>query len=672
MQLFIVLLFLQFFTLGGYKTWFKRHSIRLTNHALLTSLGVVDGDEHARQKDLNAPLKSLLPRSIRWELMYRATVDHCQQHQRLPSKDYKTSFEGHDDLKLVNWVARQKKRYVGNDAVSALTNDQLNKLMAIDEFREWAEDPLRDDNVRWEFMYRATIDYCQQHQRLPPHNYTTSFEGHDDLKLGRWVAAQKQRYDGNDAVSALTNDQLNKLMAIAEFREWAEDPLRDDDVRWELMYRATIDYCQQRHELPPHNYTTSFEGHDDLNLGRWVTWQKNRYDGSVEQSLSIEELSLLMAIDEFREWAEDLLRDDDVRWELMYRATVEYCQQHQQLPPHNYTTSFEGHDDLKLGNWVVNQKQRYEGNGHWSSFTNDQLNKLMAIDEFRQWAEDPLRDNDVRWELKYRATVNYCQQHRQLPPHNYTTSFEGHDNLNLGSWINAQKQRYDGNDIYSPLTNDQLNKLIAIAEFSEWAKDPLRGADVRWELMHRATVNYCQQRHKLPSHGYQTSFEGHGDLKIGVWVTTQKQRYDGKRDTTSFTNDQLNKMMAIDEFRKWAQDPLHDLDVRWEVHFDLLAEYCYFYHKLPSSTHKAIYEREDGTSQKIELGWWLERQKRAYSGVGTSRITEERHDKLMQIPEFKLWTMGRFGTIRYADFPHVHAKIKKTGSKKKSPPSTQQ
>ena len=349
----------------------------------------------------------------------------------------------------------------------------------------------------------------------------------------------------------------------------------------------------------------------------------------------------------------------------MYRATVDYCQQHQRLPPDRFTTSFEGHDDLKLGVWVVGQKQRYEGTGHWSSFTNDQLNKMMAIDEFRQWAEDPLRDNDVRWEFMYRALVDYCLQRHKLPPDRFTTSFEGYDDLKLGVWINAQKKRYDGTvDGLLAFTNDQLNKMMAIDEFREWAEDPLRDDDVRWELMYRATVDYCQQRQQLPPKKYTTSFEGHDDLKLEIWVATQKQRYDCKRGTISLINDQLNKLMAIAEFRKWAEDPLRDADIRWEVHFDLVAEYCYFHHKLPPGSHKAIYEKNDGTSQKLNIGVWIKNRMAAYSGVSKSRMTEEHHDKLMQIPEFKSWALTTFGTTRYADFPHAHVKVKKSGSKK--------
>ena len=499
---------------------------------------------------------------VRWELMYRATVNYCQQHQQLPPQGYTTSFEGYDDLKLGNWMKAQKKRHEGTGKMSSLTDEQLNKLMAIDEFRQWAEDPLRDNDVRWELMYRSLVDYCQEHQRLPAAYDIISFEGHDDLNLGMWVNVQKERYNGRRGQSSLTDEKLNKLMTIVEFREWAEDPLRGADVRWEFMYRATVDYCQHHQKLPPPSYTTSFEGCDDLKIGVWVETQKKCHEGTSKRSfLSDDQRNKMMAIEEFREWVEDPLRDDFARWELMYRATIDYCQQHQQLPPKRWTTSFEGHDDLKLGKWISTQKKQCDGQDGRYSLTDEQRNKLMAINEFREWADGPLRDDFARWELMHRATVDYCQQHQRLPPDLYQTSFEGYDHLHLGSWVETQKDRYDGKGKTS-LTDDKLSKLMAIDEFREWAEDPLRGADVRWELMYRATVDYCQQHQQLPPKRWTTSFEGHGDLKLGKWVSTQRQRYQGLEGYPALNKERQVKLMAIDEFRQWAEDPLRGADVR--------------------------------------------------------------------------------------------------------------
>ena len=586
MQFFFFLFFLLICVLDGFKTWIKPFSIRLTNYALLDRLQDGIRDETGRPKDLNIPSKSLLSPSTRWEFMYRATIDYCQQHQQLPPAVYTTSFEGQDDLNLGAWVHRQKVRYSDNENISPLGNEQLNMLMAIDKFREWAEDPLTDNDVRWEFMYQATVDYCQQHRKLPPNGYQTDFEGIDDLNLGYWVKWQKDRFDGKEGCSSLSVDQLNKLMAIDAFRGWAEDPLLDDDVRWNFMYRAFADYCQQHQQLPPAVYTSSFEGHDDVNIGIWVNTQKNRYNvNEGVASLTDEQLNKLMAVDEFREWAENPLRDDDVRWEFMYQALVAYCKQHQQLPPDRYQTGFEWHG---------------------------------------------------------------------LP--DSITISEGNNDLNLGKWVTGQKQRYDGKGTSSPLTDERLSKLMAIGEFRGWTEDPLRDDDVRWEFM------YQQLLHGNFSGGYN----------LDGWLGTQKQRYKGNKSFAPLSEEQKTKLMASVIFRKWAEDPLRETDVRWEIHFDLLAEYCYFHHKLPPYDYKTIYERNDGTSQELNIGGWLSEQKKRYSGVTKSMIPEDRHNKLMQIPEFNSYIFSRFGSSRYSDFYNAHAKIKKSGSKiKKSTPTKQ-
>ena len=460
MQVFFLLFFLHICVLDGFKTWFKPLSIRLSNYALLESL--TDADNKDELHDRQKWRITRLSQGARWEFMYRATNDYCQQHQQLPRYDFLTSFEGQDDVNIGAWVGTQKQRYKGTEGFSSLKDDQRSKLMAIDKFREWTEDSLHDDDVRWEFMYRAFVDYCKQHRQLPRQRLQCSFDGQDDLKLGGWMVRQQQRYKGKDRFSSLTDEQLNKLMAIDAFREWAEDPLTDDDVRWEFVYRATVAYCQQHQQLPLYDFTTSFEGQDDLNLGAWMARQKRRYKGVTDlSSLSDEQRNKLIAIDAFREWAEDPLRGDDVRWEFMYRATVDYCKLQQQLPLEEYITSFEGYDDLNLGVWVTCQKQRYDGKGRRASLTDDQLHKLMAIDKFREWAEDPLTDDDVRWEFIYRATVAYCRQHQQLPRYDFTTSFEGQDDLNLGAWMARQKRRYIGKN-KMPLHQDRHDKLMKI------------------------------------------------------------------------------------------------------------------------------------------------------------------------------------------------------------------
>ena len=76
-----------------------------------------------------------------------------------------------------------------------------------------------------------------------------------------------------------------------------------------------------------------------------------------------------------------------------------------------------------------------------------ELTKLMAIKEFREWAEDPLTDPDVRWDTHCQALAEYCKEHEKLPTAKYVTTDER--KLNLGIWMNRQKVRYLNSNLVS-------------------------------------------------------------------------------------------------------------------------------------------------------------------------------------------------------------------------------
>ena len=128
-------------------------------------------------------------------------------------------------------------------------------------------------DVRWEGNCEALAGYCKEHQKLP-----TAAKGlyvtPDDQKmnLGTWMDKQKVRYKSMNPKNALSEMELTKLMAIKEFREWAEDPLTDPDVRWDTHCQALAEYCKEHEKLP----TAKFITDDDrkLNLGIWMNRQK--------------------------------------------------------------------------------------------------------------------------------------------------------------------------------------------------------------------------------------------------------------------------------------------------------------------------------------------------------------------------------------------------------------
>ena len=237
-----------------------------------------------------------------WDMKCSALENFCREHKRLPTKK---------DGYLGGWRYYQKRLYVRG----ILKEEQISRLMAIEEFRrwvdDWVDDPLTDMSYgeRWEANYQALVEYCQLHNALPPQSYEVIFNG-TTLKVGQWLANQQTRFNGIGKRTAISDIEREKLMAIEQFRAWAEDPLRDDDVRWEANYQALVEYCQLHNALPPRRYEMIFNG-TTLKLGVWLKTQQTRFKGIGKgAALSDIEREKLMAIEQFREWSEKRVNSD--------------------------------------------------------------------------------------------------------------------------------------------------------------------------------------------------------------------------------------------------------------------------------------------------------------------------------------------------------------------------
>ena len=137
MKFFLLLFFQHIFTLDGFRTWVKPHSIRWSKYALLD---IPKETKVVKEDDVT----SVMSCNERWDIMYRATVVYCQKYCELPPSRCIISFEGHEELNLGIWVSNQQQKYHGNcyghHQCPPLTEEQRSQLMAIEEFREWTEE----------------------------------------------------------------------------------------------------------------------------------------------------------------------------------------------------------------------------------------------------------------------------------------------------------------------------------------------------------------------------------------------------------------------------------------------------------------------------------------------------------------------------------------------------
>lgn len=138
-------------------------------------------------------------------------------------------------------------------------------------------------------------------------------------------------------------EQIHQLESIG--MEW-----NTHDARWEMYFCAAERYYHEHGNLlVPRKYETK----DGLKLGVWIFNQRSKRKNIIKGQLSDEQIQRLDSIGMV--WDNIL----DQQWMQYYAAARDYFEHNGNL---RISKRYETDDGLKLGIWVVNQRQLYQKN----------------------------------------------------------------------------------------------------------------------------------------------------------------------------------------------------------------------------------------------------------------------------------------------------------------------
>ncbi len=151
------------------------------------------------------------------------------------------------------------------------------------------------------------------------------------------------------------------------------------------------------------------------------------------------------------------------KWINIYNLAKKYYEEHGNLlVPQNYIVEKETEDGtvekIKLGVWIMGQRQRYNGINS-SKLSNEQIKLLKEIGMV--W-----NTISKSWEEKYELAKKYYKEHGDLlVPLNYEVEKETEEGriekVQLGYWIITQRQKYNGT-INGELLDEQIELLEKI------------------------------------------------------------------------------------------------------------------------------------------------------------------------------------------------------------------
>ena len=343
-----------------------------------------------------------------WYVYYAECKDYYVKNGNLiVPKDFVTD----SNLKLGKWIRNQRNSYNGKN--TQLSNTKVKLLEDIGMI--WSV-----NDYKWNNSYLVLCDYyrvygnCDVPQSLVYKN----------MPLGKWVMEQRSKYKSGN----LSNERIIELNNI-EFK-WSIDK-----NEWEEHFSIAKKYFLKHKNLDvKKNYI-----YENFKLGQWIGVQRSQYNKKKLKQAQIEKLESIGIV-----------------WDAKYNNWLEaisYCKKYIAMFGNLNVPSSYVIDGFKLGQWIGNVRNAYNGNAQYSLSSEkiSELNDLGMI-----W-----NTNEFLWELGYSKAKEYYEEFGNV---NVSRNFIYKD-FNLGSWIKNQKDFLDGKP-NSNFTQERIKKLNLIGIFS--------------------------------------------------------------------------------------------------------------------------------------------------------------------------------------------------------------
>ena len=306
-------------------------------------------------------------------------------------------------------------------------------------------------------------------------------------------------------------------------------------------------------------------------------------------------------------------------WMDKYELAKAYYEHNNNLEiPFNFKTN-NGYEydetGINLGVWIRTQRKAYSGIGS-SKITEDQIRLLEEIGMI-------FDVHDAKWKEKYELAKAYYEHNNNLGiPSNFKTK-NGYEydetGINLGTWIRKQRQAYSGIGGLK-ITEEQIRLLEEIGMIFD-------ARDAKWREKYELAKAYYEHNNNLEipynfktKNGYEYDEIG---INLGVWIGNQRQAYSGS-GSLKITEEQIRLLEEIGMI-------FDARDSKWREKYELAKAYYEHNNNLEIPYNFKTKNGYEYDEEGINLGTWIRNQRQAYSGRGSSKITEDQIRLLEEI-----------------------------------------
>jgi superfamily II DNA or RNA helicase len=362
---------------------------------------------------------------------------------------------------------------------------------------------------------------------------------------------------------------------------------------WESWFGLLESYvARERHARVPRLWIE-----DGFQLGQWVSTQRQEH---TRGRILLDRAGRLESLPGW------IWNAPQASWDAYFERLGDYVRRegHARVP--------EGHfeDGARLGDWVVEQRQRYKD----GKLREHRIQQLAAMLGWTWDARTGVWDETlerVRWFAAREGTANV--------PLSYVE-----DGVKLGNWVATQRRMYRA----GALEPDRIERLETLPG---WNWNPV---DSAWK------DNFERLRSFAEREGHVRVPRGHreDDRALSVWMQRQRRQHLAGRL-------EAEKSKLLETLPGWRWSPYTD---NWQDGYERLRGF------VERDGHPNVPDTfidEDG----FKLGQWVQRQRRSSRSQTLRRLTPERRALLEALPGWTwdvseaMWDEGYSRLLKFVE-----------------------